>query len=149
VKILLAIDDSKFSVAAIQSLAERIKPDHAEVRVLTVADLINYFTTEKSAEAHVPHIEEIRASRLRHASELVAKAAKQLQLAGFKTTVGVSEGDPKVRIVEMAEEWGADLIVLGSHGRHGFDRALLGSVAESVARYAKCSVEIVRIRPES
>jgi len=36
-----------------------------------------------------------------------------------------------------------------SHGRQGFDRALLGSVAESVARYAKCSVEIVRIRAES
>ena len=144
-KILLAIDDSKYSAAATRAIVERIKPDHAEVRVLTVADLINYFTTEKSAEAYVPHIEEIRVERLRHASQLVKNAANELQAAGFKASVAVSEGDPKGRILEMAEEWGADLIVMGSHGRRGFDRALLGSVAESVAHYAKCSVEIIRI----
>lgn len=148
-KILLAIDDSKFSAAATQAVVERIKPDHAEVRVLMVADLINYFTSEKAAESYVPHIAEIRADRLRHASKLVEDAAAQLQAAGFKTTVGVSEGDPKTRIIEMAEKWGADLIVLGSHGRRGFDRALLGSLAEAVAHYAKCSVEIIRIRPEA
>jgi nucleotide-binding universal stress UspA family protein len=47
----------------------------------------------------------------------------------------------------MADEWKADLIVLGSHGKHGIEKFLLGSVAESVARHAKCSVMIVRTLP--
>jgi nucleotide-binding universal stress UspA family protein len=47
-------------------------------------------------------------------------------------------------IIETAKKWRADLIVLGSHSRHGFTRFLLGSVSHAVASYAPCSVEIVR-----
>ena len=126
---------------------ERIKPENAEVFVLTVVDLINYFTSEEAAKAYIPQIDEIRHDRLKKADELIDRTARLLQAAGFKVSSGVSEGDPKTRIVEVAEQWGADLIVLGSHGRKGFDRALLGSVSEAVARYASCSIEIVRIRP--
>jgi nucleotide-binding universal stress UspA family protein len=50
-----------------------------------------------------------------------------------------------MEIVDRAAEWHADLIVLGSHGRHGLDRFLIGSVSEYVARHAPCSVEIVRM----
>jgi len=49
-------------------------------------------------------------------------------------------------ILEAAAKWDADLVVVGSHGQRGIRSLLLGSVAESVARDAKCSVEIVRIR---
>lgn len=145
-KILLAIDGSKFSEAAVLTVTERIRSEDAEVRVLTVVDLMNYFTTEEAAKAYVPQIEEIRQDRLKKAKELIDRATRLLQAAGFKVSGGVSEGDPKARILGAAEEWGADLIVLGSHGRKGFDRALLGSVSEVVARHAPCSVEIVRIR---
>jgi hypothetical protein len=48
-------------------------------------------------------------------------------------------------ILAIAEEWKADLIVLGSHGRRGFDRLIMGSVSETVAAHAKCSVEVVRM----
>jgi nucleotide-binding universal stress UspA family protein len=44
----------------------------------------------------------------------------------------------------MADLWNADLIVVGSHGRRGFDRYVMGSVSESVALHAHCSVEVVR-----
>jgi nucleotide-binding universal stress UspA family protein len=142
---LLAIDDSKFSEAATQAIIERIKTENAEVHVLTVVDLINYFASEQAATAYIPQIDEIRHERLKKAGELIDRATHLLQAAGFKVSSGVSEGDPKARIVACAEEWHADLIVLGSHGRKGFDRALLGSVSESVARYARCSVAIVRI----
>ena len=57
----------------------------------------------------------------------------------------MEKADPRAAIVDYAANWKADLIVLGSHGRKGLDRFLIGSVAEFVARHAFCSVQIVRI----
>ena len=65
--------------------------------------------------------------------------------SGFDASASVREGDPKTVILDCATEWGADLIVVGSHGRKGVARFVLGSVSEVVARYARCSVEIVRL----
>ena len=66
----------------------------------------------------------------------------------MKITSAVPDGPPKRVILEEAEAFGADLIVLGSHGYGAFERFLLGSVSQSVALHAKCSVEIVR-RPKT
>lgn len=88
------------------------------------------------------------------ASELVAQAeqdAKRL-LAGFhqrmKIDVAPLEfvrvGTPAAEVVHAAAEWPADLIVIGSHGRRGVTRALLGSVADAVMRQAPCPVLVVR-----
>jgi nucleotide-binding universal stress UspA family protein len=77
------------------------------------------------------------------AAALLESAADQLRQAGFTTAASLREGDPRQAILECAKEWHTDLIVLGSHGRKGLDR-LLGSVSDSVARHAPCSVEIVR-----
>jgi len=52
-------------------------------------------------------------------------------------------------ILGMADSWGANLIVLGSHGRRGFDRYVMGSVSEAVALHAHCSVEVVRTKPSN
>jgi hypothetical protein len=75
---------------------------------------------------------------------LVAKTAELLRSNGFKVISSAEWGDPKSKIIDMAAEWSADLIVLGSHGRSGLNRFLMGSVSEAVARHAHCSVEIVR-----
>jgi len=75
---------------------------------------------------------------------LVERIASELRSAGFTVDTAVEVGDIRERILDSAAEWGADLIVVGSHGRRGVQRFLLGSVAEFVARHAKCSVEIVR-----
>jgi nucleotide-binding universal stress UspA family protein len=53
-------------------------------------------------------------------------------------------GEPRAVILDTAKTWGANLIVLGSHGRRGMDRFLLGSVSEAVAIHAHCSVEVIR-----
>jgi len=79
------------------------------------------------------------------AHELVERVAKELRNAGFKVDAAVEVGDIRESIIDSAAEWGADLIVVGSHGRSSIQRFLLGSVAEFVARHAKCSVEIVRV----
>ena len=60
-------------------------------------------------------------------------------------TTAVELGSPKSKIIDTAAEWHADLIVLGSHGRTGLDRFLLGSLPDSVLRHAHCSVELVRL----
>ena len=53
-------------------------------------------------------------------------------------------GDPRKVILDEAKDWGADLIVLGSHGYRSLERLMLGSVSESVATHAHCSVEVIR-----
>jgi nucleotide-binding universal stress UspA family protein len=60
----------------------------------------------------------------------------------------VLTGSARRTIVEAAEAWGADLIVVGSHGYRSWERMLLGSVSQAVAAHAACSVEIVRCRKE-
>ena len=59
------------------------------------------------------------------------------------------DGSPKQVIVEQAEQWGADLIVVGCHGFGPVKRFLLGSVSQAVAVHAPCSVEIVRAAAHS
>lgn len=58
----------------------------------------------------------------------------------------IHAGKPASEIVRTAREWTADVIVIGSHGRHGFQRALLGSVAEEVMRHAPCPVLVLRAK---
>lgn len=86
-----------------------------------------------------------------YVEQFVAESTTQLQeLAGRLcpgATLGpfqVVSGDPREVIVEKAQELHAELIVMGTHGRRGLKRALMGSVAESVARTAHCSVLVVR-----
>ena len=62
----------------------------------------------------------------------------------FEITTETVEGSPKRVILDEAERWDAELIVVGSHGRRGLQRFLLGSVSQAVALHAPCSVEIVR-----
>jgi nucleotide-binding universal stress UspA family protein len=88
---------------------------------------------------------EFREESLKDGQEFVRKAEEPLTKAGYKVETAVEEGDPKSTIVEDAARWHADLIVLGSHGRKGVDRFLMGSVSDAVARHAPCSVEVVRI----
>ena len=81
--------------------------------------------------------------RRSNAAALLEDTADQLRRAGFVTVASLRNGDPRQVIVDYAKECRADLIVVGSHGKTGLDR-MLGSVSDSVARHASCSVEIVR-----
>ncbi len=63
---------------------------------------------------------------------------------GNKVESKVIAGPAKAEIVDLATEWKADLIVMGSHGRKGFNRLLLGSVTEDVMKSAPCSVTVVK-----
>lgn len=73
-----------------------------------------------------------------------ANCAIQYRHLGFKAESRVAENEIRTEILDVAEDWHADVIVLGSHGEKGLKKFLMGSVAESVAHHAHCSVQIVR-----
>lgn len=142
-RILLAIDDSEFSEAATRAVIAQARPQETEVHVLHVIDV----PSPQPADTMVfyPGIEHERDAQRKPAEALVARTAERLRDEGFQVTTAVELGNPKSKILDAASEWHADLIVLGSYGRTGLERFLMGSVAEAVARHASCSVEIVRI----
>jgi nucleotide-binding universal stress UspA family protein len=138
-RILLAVDDSEYSDAAIKSVLERPWPSGSLVRVLCVAQVYMPLPSPYGMQAY----EQETQTFLKRAQDVVERAAAKLEGIGPIETC-IREGDPRAEIVEEAKSLGADLIVVGSHGRTGVQRWLLGSVAEHVVRHAPCTVEVVR-----
>lgn len=141
--ILLAVDGSKYSEAATRAILEEMRPDDATVFVLHVVEpplLLPYPSVGRKGD-----LETFSQARLKEGRQIVAQEEELFRRKGFKVRTAVEEGDPRTLIPDFANQWGVNLIVVGSHGRKGLGRFLLGSVAESVARHASCSVLIVRI----
>ena len=137
-RILIAVDESPIAAHAADvgvQLATALGAEFAHVYVVDPTQTV-------APDSGVP------------AADLIALAEKDAKrlLAGFRQRAPqgnpslefVVVGRPAAEIVKAAKEWPADVIVIGSHGRHGLERALLGSVAEGVMRHAPCSVLVVR-----
>ena len=141
-RILLAIDDSNCSRAAVTVVLEQMRAEGQELRLLHVVEpmwlVLDYETGALS------QIEAAHQERMRHGQELLERAVPAITGAGFTVTTAMEEGDARFVIVDHAVQWKADLIVLGSHGKKGLGRLLLGSVSEHVMRHAHCSAMIVR-----
>ena len=149
-RLLLAIDDSKFAEAAIHAVLSQVRQDCTQVLVLHALDWSDFMPTpfpvsEVPSMLGVHQLESIIESETRSAQDLVKTVAERLRSAGFDASTSVREGDPKRVILDCATEWTADLIMVGSHGRKGVTRFVLGSVSEAVACHARCSVEIARL----
>ena len=144
-KILLAIDDSKFSEAAIEAVIRQATPQETEVKVLHVIEPIPIYPNGQ-AWGYGPEASQVLKEQRKEAEELVARAGQTLREKNFKVMTAIEEGNPKEVIIDSAAEWHADLIVVGSHGRKGLDRFFMGSVSDAVARHAHCSVQIVRVQ---
>ena len=140
-KILLATDGSNFSEAAARNIVKQFRTQDSEVRVLTVVEPLSTAAVPQMSAGYYPELEDQK----REARTLVERTAKMLAEAGFKTSTVVLTGDAKTIILDEAADCKADLIVVGSHGRRGLGRFLLGSVPEAIARHTSCSVEIVRL----
>lgn len=145
--ILLALDESRFSDAATNTLITQIKAKGTEVHLLHVIEPFPAHLAEKNGTRESPDFVAARLELRGYAKKLLSGATQKLRSARFTVSSSVEEGDARDAILNYAERWPADLIVVGSHGRKGLDRFLIGSVSEAVARHARCSVEIVRIRP--
>lgn len=143
-KILVATDGSKCSTAALQSVAGRPWPNGSTAKVISLPEPFMPL-------APFPYIdlEEVRKQNdaaLADAKSYAAGGAEMLARGGLKAAAETplpQDSDAR-EIVKEAEKWKADLIVVGSHGRRGFDRMTMGSVSEHVALHAPCSVEVIR-----
>jgi nucleotide-binding universal stress UspA family protein len=132
---------------AVDEIAAHPWEANSEVRVISAVDLSNSPAGEPFGvlREYYAEIERAETQSARAAVErAVAKLTEGAGSRNLKITTEVLAGAPKRAIVEDAESFGADLIVVGSHGYGALKRFLLGSVAQSVALHAPCSVEIVR-----
>lgn len=145
-RILVATDGSEYSGIALHSVVSRPWPKGSEVKVLCVPEpfvpigVFPYFELKE--------IEDLNTSALKEAKKTVDAGAKILAKLDAKvsTETPLPHESPARVIVKESQEWGAHMIVLGSHGRRGFDRLTLGSVSEHVAFHGHCSVEVIRSR---
>ncbi len=141
--ILLAVDFSDHGKEVAQKAKQIAEQNQAKLSVLHIVD--NLPITDASYGPIIPFDVDLT-------EELMAASKKRLALLAVE--LGVPEGlqwleigSPKLEIVRIAEENDVDLIVVGSHGRHGF-ALLLGSTANGVLHYAKCDVLAVRLKDD-
>jgi len=143
-RILAATDGSECAEAALHTVAGQPWPAGTEIRVISVPEL----PLLTGAYPYYPPevLEETTTASENHAKEAVDKGMEIAKKTGLRVTSEVTESQesPVRAILGMADLWGADLIAVGSHGRRGMDRYLMGSVSEAVALHAHCSVEVVR-----
>jgi nucleotide-binding universal stress UspA family protein len=139
-RVLLAVDDSGFAEELLLGVVTLVRQENTEVLVLHVLQPVDTVPPPEMAQGYAPELEE--AKRPAHA--LVERIAGELRSAGFDAQTGVRIGNVANTILDQAAEWGADLIVVGSHGHRNIHNFLLSSAAELVARRAGCSVAIVR-----
>jgi len=125
-KILLAVDGSRYSDTAATTAMSLAKHLHASVLVVSVV------------------YSEHQEKRYSEASEEITRVDNFLTQEGISTEGRVLSGRPAEAIVEVANAKGVDLIIMGSHGRTGLDKVLLGSVSDRVIGYAECAVLVVK-----
>ena len=146
-KILLAVDGSPCSEAAVMEVARRTWPEGSEVRAISVVEPIVPVIGEAWAFTDTNYLMEAEKIATDLAQSSLDRAQQTLassQGGKLKVSVEILRGFPKELILDEADHWGAELIVVGSHGYRGLTRFLLGSVSQAIASHAKCSVEIVR-----
>ena len=146
-KILLATDGSEYSNIAVEELADRPLPSNSEVRIISVFESTPLITGIPVSMGDLAGVwEEANAILRKLADKAVEDAVNLLKnkTSNLFISTAVVEGSPKQAILQEAEKFGADLIVVGSHGRGAARRFLLGSVSQSIALHANCSVEIAR-----
>jgi nucleotide-binding universal stress UspA family protein len=139
--ILLATDGSEEAQLAATTAADLAQKTNSDLHVLTVGpDLPLYALPEHPAD-----FEDVLRENRRQAKEMLEQQAKRIEPSGGTVKEShLREGRAAEQIVELAEEIGAGLIVMGSRGYGRLRRALLGSVSDAVVRHAHCPVTIVR-----
>lgn len=146
-KILIPVDGSACSDRAVAEVARRPWPEGSQIKVLFVIHSHFPNLPDPVLVSPAAHFESLAHER-KISDAVVDKATSTLREGNGSHGLDIigesAEGAPKEMILDEAERWGADLTVMGSHGRGAVKRFLLGSVSHAVAEHAHCSVELVR-----
>jgi len=146
VRLIIGIDGSRGSEAAVHAVAARNWPLNSEVKLVAVDDPLLPAYVGKVIPPLTSIIEEDRQEELSWANKIVKRSVGLLADTQLEVTPVLREGDPKRELPRAAEEWGADCIFVGSAGfSNRLERFVLGSVSAAVAARAHCSVEVVRL----
>lgn len=144
-RILIAIDGSQSSKAAVDEVCRRPWPPESAIRLVTVRSSTELIQLRENIFPPMTYDEFIEQPSWKSIKFLDDAATKLEQcLPDLLITPVLLEGRPKDAILDEAESWSADLIVVGAHGYGTIRHFFLGSVSLAIALYAPCSVEIVR-----
>jgi len=145
-KILLATDGSECSKAAVNAVTDRPWPENSEIRVISAIEIPYMPATETWVipDSYYKELEKAAEEQAKLAIKDAVDRIRDGKTSGLEVSMKIATGSPKDVILNEAENFDADLIVLGSHGYSGWQRFLLGSVSHAIATHAHCSVEIVR-----
>jgi nucleotide-binding universal stress UspA family protein len=148
-KVLVEVDDAGPDGPAVEEAVARIWPAGTFIELFAVVHSSTPMLPDPAfVLAAVHHVQEDR-QRAEAPARLDAAAVRlRSGVPGVTVTTRVLEGVPGDAIVAEAQAWGADLIIIGSHGNGPVRRAVLGSVARAVVMAAPCSVELVRPKHE-
>lgn len=135
-KILIAVDDSPVAEKVCKNGFEIARQMGAEIALVSIADT-NYLLTQGGVSPKEV-ADEVKASLEKNQKTLLDKIFKDAQVRPF-----VEEGTPYISILRIAEEWGAGMLVIGTHGRTGLTHLLLGSVSEKIVRHSKVPVLVI------
>ena len=143
-KVLVATDGSECSLAALHSVASRPWPEGSKFKVVSIPE--PFMPLGEFPQFELKEIEKLNIAAQKDARRYADAGAAILQKAGLETSgeTPLPRDSDAREIVKEAERWHAGMVVLGSHGRRGFDRLTMGSVSEHVALHAPCSVEVIR-----
>jgi nucleotide-binding universal stress UspA family protein len=150
-KVLIATDGSTFSQTAIKKWSRFIAG--TEVTAIKIVSVYSAVLPVDTFTPSVEYAEALENAQKMQSVDFAEKAADEVRDrfpgSEIDLTTKVVIGNPPQVIVETANEWRADLIVIGSHGRGFWKRMLLGSVTDAVVHHAPCSVLVIRQTNES
>lgn len=143
-KVLVAIDSTGLSELVAESLSAQMRPEQTEVLVLQVVEPIVYSVPPEMSPGYQPEMAARRKELQDRAKGSLNSASEILRNAGFKVGSRMVESEIKEGILNVASEWGADLVVVTSHTRKGVAKFLHRSVAQGIVHKAPCSVLVLK-----
>lgn len=145
-KILVATDGSEFSDAAVEECCRIVSdPERTQIKVVSVyQEVVPIDNFAQSADYARQSEQKAREQAESYAAEAASRIKGCFPHVGIDVTESVSIGAADRGLIEAANDWGADLIVIGSQGRGFWERMLVGSVTDAVVHHAPCSVLVVR-----
>lgn len=145
-KILIAVEDNLFGDAMSNYIVQNPWGEIPSFKVINVVPPLKSFIPAVTGVAQTKYIDLLEEKK-RHGKSVVLNLGTALKRAFPQASLEevVLDGDPKSKILDVAQEWQADHIVLGSHSRSDLERLFLGSVSLAVVSHATCSVTIVKL----